>query len=262
MLVVNDIKKIFYEGTQHALTALSSVSFSMQQGDVVMVIGSNGAGKSTLLNIIAGSLFPSSGGITFDGMDITTRKEHRRARVMGRLFQNPLLGTAEELSIEENLAIALSKASCGLSWAIRKKLRRYIQEKLVILEMGLENRLHAKVATLSGGERQALSLLMIALKNPQLLLLDEHTAALDPYYSEKILLLTEYLIRENNMSAVIVTHNMKHALQTGTRLFMMHKGVILYSFDTAEKEKQSITSLVALFSKEKDAINEDELLFQ
>ncbi len=262
MLTLTNIKKVFYEGTQHNITSLSSVGFSMQEGDVITVIGSNGAGKSTLLNIIAGSLAPTEGSIVFEGVDITASKEYRRARVIGRLFQNPLLGTAENLSIEENIAMALSKSSYGLVWAIRKRLRRYIQDQLLTLDMGLEDRLQAKVAVLSGGERQALSLLMVILKNPKLLLLDEHTAALDPYYSEKILSLTEQFIQEHNMNAIMVTHNMKQALQIGNRLFMMHKGRILYSLSPSEKKQQSSASLVDMFSKEKDFMHSDELLLQ
>ncbi len=262
MLRIEKVSKIFNEHSNFQRLALTDITLSINPEDVITIIGSNGAGKSTLFAIISGALKPSTGVVYFGEEDITAKEEYQRAGFIGKMFQNPLHGTAPQLSIIENLTIAINKTSYGLRRAISKQIRAEIQERLSILGMGLEDRLNAKVATLSGGERQALTLLMVILKKPKLLLLDEHTAALDPQYSEKVLQLTQHFISEEKLNALIITHNMNHALSVGNRLYMMHRGRIVRQFAGQEKANLKVPQLVDMFTEIHDGMAHDEILLQ
>ena len=231
MLKLFDVSKTFNPGTITEKKALKNINLELEDGDFVTVIGGNGAGKSTLLNLIAGVHFSDSGSIFLDGMDLTEKPEYKRARYLGRVFQDPMLGTAANMEIEENLAMAMRRGrKRGLSWHIQPAERKIYREKLALLDLGLENRMNAKVGLLSGGQRQALTLLMATLQKPKLLLLDEHTAALDPKTAKKVLELTEEFVSRDNLTTFMVTHNMKDAIRYGNRLIMMMEGRIV--FDT------------------------------
>jgi putative tryptophan/tyrosine transport system ATP-binding protein len=225
LLQLKQINKVFNEGTPDEKIALHEISLELEPGDFVTVIGSNGAGKSTLMNIISGKIFTDIGSVTIDGKNVTYVKEHNRAKLVGRVFQDPMAGSAPTMTIEENLAIAYSRTkNRGLSIGVSKKRRDFFIQKLETLHLGLENRLEAKVGLLSGGERQALSLLMATFTDPKILLLDEHTAALDPSRAELITNLTRDIVQNNNLTTLMVTHNMQQALDLGNRLIMMDKG--------------------------------------
>lgn len=240
MLKIDSISKTFNPGTINEKKALQNLSFHLKPGDFVTVIGGNGAGKSTLLNAIAGVWPVDSGSILLDGTDVTGLPEHKRAGSIGRVFQDPMKGTAPDMWVEENLALAARRGSRrGLRWEITDKEREMYFEKLKALDLGLENRLQVKVGMLSGGQRQALTLFMASLKSPKLLLLDEHTAALDPGTAAKVLEITDRLIEENSLSTLMITHNMTDAIKHGNRLIMMDEGRIV--LDIAGKEKQSLT---------------------
>lgn len=240
MLNILNISKTFNPGTITEKQALVNVDLHLNEGDFVTVIGGNGAGKSTLLNIIAGVYLPDAGIIRLEGTDITNQKEYKRARYFGRVFQDPMNGTAANMQIEENLALAYRRGKKrGLSWGIGAHERDLYREKLAGLDLGLETRLNSKVGLLSGGQRQALTLLMASLKKPKVLLLDEHTAALDPKTATKVLQLTKQIIQKDGLTAFMVTHNMKNALEYGNRLIMMYEGTIIY--DVSGKEKQQLT---------------------
>ena len=240
MLQLKQINKVFNEGTPDEKMALSNIQLELKQGDFVTVIGSNGAGKSTLMNIISGKLLPDIGSISIDGADVSTLSEHKRANQIGRVFQDPMAGTAPNMTIEENLAIAYCRTKKRtLRFGVTKKRRDFLKEQLESLHLGLENRLHAKVGLLSGGERQALSLLMATFTKPKILLLDEHTAALDPSRAELITNLTKKIVAEHQLTTLMVTHNMQQALDLGNRLIMMDKGQII--FESNEEEKQALT---------------------
>ncbi|WP_066295043.1 ABC transporter ATP-binding protein [Bacillus sp. FJAT-29937] len=240
MLQLNQIHKVFNEGTPDEKIALQHMNLHLKPGDFMTVIGSNGAGKSTLMNLISGKLIPDVGSVVIDSKDVTTVKEFKRSRLIGRVFQDPMAGTAPAMTIEENLAIAYSRiATRGLKRGVTKARREFFKEKLETLHLGLENRLQAKVGLLSGGERQALSLLMATFTEPKILLLDEHTAALDPARAELITNLTKEIVETYKLTTLMVTHNMQQALDLGNRLIMMDKGQII--FETTEEQKQKLT---------------------
>lgn len=247
MLELKDVKVIFNEGTSLEKIALEEFNVQIQPGEFVTILGSNGAGKSTLFNVITGTVSCQSGQIYLDGKDITQEKEYRRSKDIGRLFQNPSQGTAPNLSIEENLALAYRRNSPPFSFAVRKKEREVFVQKLAMLEMGLEHRLKMPVGLLSGGQRQAIALMMSILNPPKLLLLDEHTAALDPKSAQKILQMTDHLIRENKMTAMMITHNMKDALEYGDRLLILNNGKVTYDFSGEKKKQLKISDLIELY---------------
>ena len=250
MLDVNNIYKTFNPGTVNQKTALNGVSLHLAPGDFVTVIGGNGAGKSTLLNAVAGVWKVDSGTISIDGVDLTHMPEHKRARYIGRVFQDPMMGTAATMQIEENLALAARRGKARtLRPGITKADREEYIERLKILDLGLENRLTSKVGLLSGGQRQALTLLMASLRKPKLLLLDEHTAALDPKTAAKVLDATEKIVTRDNLTTLMITHNMNDAIQHGNRLIMMYNGRIVIDVSGEEKKKLTVPQLLELFSK-------------
>ena len=240
MLKLSHVKKTFNRGTVTEKRALTGVDLTLADGDFVTVIGGNGAGKSTLLNMIAGVYPLDSGTVELDGEDISRLSEPKRAKYLGRVFQDPMRGTAADMQIEENLALAKRRGQRrGLRWGITKAEREEYAELLKKLDLGLETRMQAKVGLLSGGQRQALTLLMATLTNPRVLLLDEHTAALDPKTASKVLELTEQIVAERQLTTLMVTHNMNDAIRLGNRLIMMHEGRVIY--DVAGEEKRSLT---------------------
>ncbi len=248
MLDLIDVKKTFNPKTVNEKVALNGLNLHLEDGDFVTVIGGNGAGKSTMLNAIAGVWPIDRGSILIDGVDISRQKEHRRAEYLGRVFQDPMTGTAATMQIEENLALAARRGQRRtLRPGITRAERAVYREKLAALGLGLENRMTAKVGLLSGGQRQALTLLMATLRKPRLLLLDEHTAALDPRTAEKVLQLSEKVVAENNLMTLMVTHNMRDAIQYGNRLIMMNEGKIILDISGEEKKRLSIENLMAAF---------------
>lgn len=248
MLILENISKTFNPGTINEKMALNGVNLHLKSGDFVTIIGGNGAGKSTLLNMIAGVYISDTGKITLANEDITEQPEHKRAKLLGRVFQDPMRGTAAGMAIEENLAMAYRRGKRrGLSWGITKQERALYTGKLKMLDLGLENRMTSKVGLLSGGQRQALTLLMATLQRPQLLLLDEHTAALDPKTAHKVLSITEQIIDEQKLTALMVTHNMKDAIRLGNRLIMMHEGRIIYDVEGEEKKSLKVEDLLKKF---------------
>ncbi len=250
MLEIKNLHKTFNKGTINEKIALNGVNLNLNPGDFVTIIGGNGAGKSTTLNAIAGVWPVDEGNIIVDGVDITGLSEHKRAIYLGRVFQDPMVGTAATMSIEENMAIAARRGQRrGFGWGITKKEREDFRERLKELDLGLEERLSSRVGLLSGGQRQAVTLLMAALKQPKLLLLDEHTAALDPKTAAKVLALSDKIIQENNLTAMMVTHNMKDAIAHGNRLIMMHEGKIIYDVSGEEKKKLQVADLLAKFEE-------------
>ena len=253
LLEIKEITKVFGEGTVNEKVALNSVSLTLREGDFVTVIGNNGAGKSTLLNCIAGVYNVDKGSIVLDGKDITRLSEHKRARWMGRVFQDPLKGTAFDMTIEENLAIAYYKnKSRGLSPGITSKDRELFREKLSMLEMGLEDKMTQKVKLLSGGQRQALTLFMAAITGPELLLLDEHTAALDPVAASKVLSLTDRFAEDPKLCTLMITHNMKDALKHGNRTILMKDGQIMMDISGEERRQMTVEKLIEKFSIDND----------
>ena len=245
MLHLKQIYKVFNEGTLDEKIALNQINLSLMPGDFVTVIGSNGAGKSTLMNMISGALTPDVGTVTIDGDDVTNLPEYKRAKLIGRVFQDPMAGTAPTMTIEENLAMAYSRSTTRtLRKGVTKKRREHFKEQLASLHMGLENRLNAKVGLLSGGERQALSLLMATFTEPKILLLDEHTAALDPSRAELITNITKEIVDKLQLTTLMVTHNMQQAIDLGNRLIMMDKGQIIFSVGGEEKQKLTIEDLL------------------
>ena len=250
MLEVNNIYKTFNVGTVNQKTALNGVSLHLKEGDFCTVIGGNGAGKSTLLNAVAGVWPVDQGTIYIDGVDLTHMAEHKRAKYIGRVFQDPMMGTAATMQIEENLALAARRGkSRTLRIGITKAEREEYIERLKILDLGLEERLTSKVGLLSGGQRQALTLLMASLVKPKLLLLDEHTAALDPKTAAKVLDATEKIVSRDNLTTLMITHNMKDAIAHGNRLIMMYNGRIVIDVAGEEKKKLTVPQLLELFSK-------------
>lgn len=250
MLEIKNISKTFNKGTINEKRALNGVNLNLAPGDFVTIIGGNGAGKSTTLNAIAGAWYVDSGQIIVDGTDITRLPEHKRAAYLGRVFQDPMTGTASTMSIEENMAIAARRgARRGLRWGISKKEREDYKRQLKELNLGLEDRLSSKVGLLSGGQRQAITLLMAAARKPKLLLLDEHTAALDPKTAAKVLEISDKIIAEHGLTAMMVTHNMKDAIAHGNRLIMMHEGKIIYDVSGEEKKRLHVSDLLAKFEE-------------
>ncbi|MBQ8592337.1 MAG: ABC transporter ATP-binding protein [Lachnospiraceae bacterium] len=250
MLQVKDIYKTFNPGTVNEKTALNGLALELQEGDFVTVIGGNGAGKSTMLNAIAGVWTVDEGKIFIDGIDVTKLPEHKRAKYLGRVFQDPMTGTAANMQIEENLALAARRgAKRTLRIGITQKERESYKEKLKILDLGLEERLTAKVGLLSGGQRQALTLLMATLQKPKLLLLDEHTAALDPKTAAKVLDATDRIVAKDNLTTIMITHNMKDAIAHGNRLIMMHEGRVIYDVRGEEKKNLKVADLLAKFEQ-------------
>ena len=250
MLELKNICKTFNPGTVNEKRALTGLNLTLNDGDFVTVIGGNGAGKSTMLNAVAGTWMVDSGSILIDGTDVTRLPEHKRAAFIGRVFQDPMMGTAPTMQIEENLALAARRGECrGLGWGITKAERAQYREMLHRLDLGLEDRLTSKVGLLSGGQRQALTLLMASLKKPKLLLLDEHTAALDPKTAAKVLSLSDQIVEENHLTTMMVTHNMKDAIVHGNRLIMMYDGHIVIDVSGEDKKKLTVPDLLALFSK-------------
>ena len=248
MLKLDNICKTFNPGTINEKKALQNLSLTLKPGDFVTVIGGNGAGKSTMLNAIAGVWPVDSGSITIDGINVTGECEHKRAAYIGRVFQDPMLGTAPNMQIEENLALAMRRGRRrGLRWGVTKAEREQYRDRLKGLGLGLEDRMTAKVGLLSGGQRQALTLLMASLKQPKLLLLDEHTAALDPKTADKVLALSDQIVQENNLTTLMITHNMKDAIKYGNRLIMMYEGHIIYDVSGEEKKKLQVSDLLAKF---------------
>lgn len=250
MLKLEKVSKTFNVGTVNEKKVLHEIDLTLEDGDFVTIIGGNGAGKSTLLNMISG-LFPlDSGIITLDGEDISLQDEHQRAKKIGRLFQDPMLGTAADMQIDENLALAKRRGQKrGLAWGITKKEKAEYHELVKALGLGLEDRLTTKVGLLSGGQRQALTLLMATLKRPKILLLDEHTAALDPATSAKVLKLTCEIVAKQNLTAMMVTHNMQDAIDVGNRLIMMYDGKIIYDVKGEDKKKLKVSDLLKKFEE-------------
>ena len=250
MLKITNLQKTFHPGTVNAKTALAGLDLTLENGDFVTVIGGNGAGKSTLLNAISGVWKPDYGTIEIDGIDVTNMPEHKRAKFLGRVFQDPMMGTAPDMEIAENLGIAAKRGTKRkLRWGIRKVQRQQYKELLATLELGLENRLSSKVGLLSGGQRQAVTLLMATINRPKLLLLDEHTAALDPKTAAKVLEITNKIVTENNLTTLMITHNMHDAIEYGNRLIMMHEGKVIVDVSGEEKKKLTIPQLLELFEK-------------
>ena len=263
MLDIVNVSKTFNPGTVNEKTALRNVSLHLDRGDFVTVIGSNGAGKSTLFNAVGGSFFTDTGSIRLDGVDLTFLPEHKRAKHIGRMFQDPLKGTAPHLTIEENLALAYLRASERTSpfSRINKKDRERFRESLAELGLGLEDRMHHPVGLLSGGQRQALTLLMATLVTPKLLMLDEHTAALDPATAEKVLELTRRIVSEREITCLTVTHNITSALELGNRTVMMHDGEIVLELSGEERSRMTVPALMELFrEKTAQTLDNDRML--
>ena len=258
MLKVNNISKTFNAGTINEKKAIDGLSLSLKEGDFVTVIGGNGAGKSSLLNAVAGVWPVDSGSIELAGENITGLQEYKRAKLIGRVFQDPMMGTAPDMWIEENLAIAMRRGEKRkLKWMVTKQDRELYREKLSELGLGLEDRLQVKVGLLSGGQRQALTLLMATLKSPKLLLLDEHTAALDPATAAKVLELSDSVVEKNNLTTLMITHNMTDAIRHGNRLIMMNAGHIILDIEGEEKQhltKQELLDKFAGHQEETDAV--------
>ena len=243
MLEIQNVSKTFNAGTVNQKIALNGLNLKLNEGDFVTVIGGNGAGKSTMLNAVAGVWPVDEGKILIDGVDVTRLSEHQRAAYIGRVFQDPMTGTAATMQIEENLALAARTLRIGITKAEREQYR----ELLKTLDLGLEDRLTARVGLLSGGQRQALTLLMATMNKPKLLLLDEHTAALDPKTALKVLTLSARIVEENHLTTMMITHNMKDAIKYGNRLIMMHEGHIIYDVAGEEKQKLHVSDLLAKF---------------
>ena len=250
MLELKNIYKTFNAGTINEKSVFEGLSLTLNDGDFVTVIGGNGAGKSTMLNVISGAYPVDDGKVIIDGKDVTRLPEHKRAQYIGRVFQDPRLGTASDMWVEENMSIADSRGhKRGIRWAIRGKDRAKYRELLSMLDLGLEDRLTTKMGLLSGGQRQAVTLLMASMKKPKLLLLDEHTAALDPKTAAKVLEITNKVVSENKLTTLMITHNMKDAIEYGNRIIMMHNGNIILDISGEEKKQLTVEQLLTMFSK-------------
>ena len=262
MLTLKQVKKTFNPGTVNEKHALNGLNLHLDEGEFVSVIGSNGAGKSTMFNAICGSFVPDSGSIHLDGKNITYVPEHKRASVIGRVFQDPMKGTAPNMTIEENLALAYAKGTRGpLAFALRKKEASYLRDRVAEFDMGLEDRMKTKVGLLSGGQRQVVTLLMCTIVPPKLLLLDEHTAALDPATAQKVMEITDMLVKRHNLTTMMITHNMSAALTTGTRTIMMDDGEIIFDVSGKERDDISLDELLKMYSQKKNkSFDNDRML--
>ena len=261
MLEIKEIWKTFHAGTVNEKQALRGISLTLEDGDFCTVIGGNGAGKSTMLNAVAGTFPVDAGTISIGGTDVTRLPEFKRAKFIGRVFQNPMMGTAPTMQIVENLALAARRGQPrGLKWGLSKAEKDRYQALLHGLDLGLEDRLTSKVGLLSGGQRQALTLLMASLQKPKLLLLDEHTAALDPKTAAKVLELSDRIVAENHLTTMMVTHNMKDAIAHGNRLIMLYNGRIVIDVSGEEKKKLTVPQLLELFSKVSGSDEADDKL--
>ena len=250
MLEIKNVSKTFAKDTVNEHKALNNINLTLNDGEFVTIVGSNGAGKSTLFNMICGTFEQDSGSIILDGKDISFMPEHKRARLVGRVFQDPMKVTAPNMTIEENLALAYSRAgSSFFSQAIGKKKREYFQEHLARFDMGLEDRMKTKIGLLSGGQRQVVTLLMCTIVTPKLLLLDEHTAALDPVTADKVMKITNNIVKENNITTMMITHNMRDAITHGNRLIMMWEGKIILDIQGEEKKKLTVKDLLDKFEE-------------
>ncbi|MCI5622184.1 MULTISPECIES: ABC transporter ATP-binding protein [Anaerostipes] len=250
MLEIRNVHKTFNKGTINEKKALNGVELHLDPGDFVTIIGGNGAGKSTMLNMISGVYPIDQGTIILDGKDISDLPEYKRAYMLGRVFQDPMMGTAAGMEIQENMAMAYRRGKKrGLSWGITKKEKKIFKEKLMMLDLGLEDRMTSKVGLLSGGQRQALTLLMATLRKPSLLLLDEHTAALDPKTAKKVLDITQKIVEKDNLTTLMVTHNMKDAIHIGNRLIMMSDGKVIYDVKGEEKKNLKVADLLKKFEE-------------
>ncbi len=248
MLHIENIKKTFFKNTINEKVALNGLSLHLEEGDFVTVIGGNGAGKSTLLNSIAGAFMVDEGSIFIDDIDVTKMPEHKRAAHIGRVFQDPMMGTAANMQIEENMLLAMRRGkSMGLSWIFDKEQRKEIQKALATLDLGLEDRVQTRMGMLSGGQRQSITLLMATMVRPKILLLDEHTAALDPKTASKVLELTDRIVTEHGLTSLMITHNMRDALRYGNRLIMMDAGKIVVDVKGDEKKSMTVNDLLAKF---------------
>lgn len=253
MLTLKQLDKTFGAGTASAHHALCGIDLTLQDGEFVTVIGSNGAGKSTLFGAVSGSFFVDRGRIALDGEDITYLPEHKRAKRIARIFQDPMRGTAPDLTLEENVALAYARAGGHLfAPALPRKKRAFFREQLARLDMGLEDRMKTRIGLLSGGQRQAVTLLMATINTPRVLLLDEHTAALDPKTADKVLQITEEIVARDNLTTMMVTHNMKHAIQYGNRLIMMDSGRVVVDIRGEEKKHLTVRDLLEKFNIEND----------
>ena len=261
MLEIKNVCKTFNAGTVNEKRVFDGLSLTLEEGDFVTVIGGNGAGKSTMLNIVSGAYTPDEGSISIDGVDVTRLPEYKRAKYIGRVFQDPMMGTAANMWIEENLALAARRGKPRtLRIGITKAEREEYMEKLKILDLGLEDRMTAKVGLLSGGQRQALTLLMATLQKPKLLLLDEHTAALDPKTAAKVLDATQRIVETNQLTTMMITHNMRDAITYGNRLIMMYDGHIVVDVSGEEKKNLTVEQLLSLFSKASGSDEADDKL--
>lgn len=250
MIIIKEVHKTFNPGSPNEKKALLGVNLNLKKGDFITVIGGNGAGKSTLLNVIAGAYKIDEGKIEIDSVAVNLQPEHKRADYIGRVFQDPMMGTAASMTIEENLSMAYRRGrKRGLRWGITGKEHAVFRDHLSQLELGLENRLNAKVGLLSGGQRQALTLLMATITEPKLLLLDEHTAALDPKTAQKVLALTDKIIKAHNLTTLMITHNMRDALKYGNRTIMMHEGRVILDIDASQKRELKVDDLLKMFER-------------
>ncbi len=261
MIKLVNISKVFSPGTVNENAAIRNVDLVVHEGDFITIIGSNGAGKTTLFNLISGNMLPTEGQVLINGRDVTKEHEYKRARYIGRIFQDPLLGTASNMTLEDNMMITHRKGHKGLRISLNNAMREFFREKLTSLEMGLEHRLKDNVGLLSGGQRQALTLLTMVISHPELILLDEHTAALDPRNAKVVLELTMRFIKDYGLTTMMITHNMNHAIQYGNRLLMMDKGEIILDISGAEKQALTVEKLVDKFHDiRKRTLESDEVM--
>lgn len=261
MIRLTDINKRFHETTPNEVHLIKNLNLQVKKGDFITIIGSNGAGKTTLFNLISGNLLPSSGSIFINQKEVTKDPEYKRANTIGRIFQDPLLGTASGMTLEDNMMITYKKGFKWLSISLGKKMREFFKTELIQLDMGLETRMKENVCMLSGGQRQALTLLMTVLSNPKILLLDEHTAALDPRNAAIVMDLTQKFIQDHSLTTLMITHNMKHAIEFGNRLLMMDSGEIIIDIEGDEKKDLTPGKLVEMFSRiRKKEFENDEVL--
>jgi putative tryptophan/tyrosine transport system ATP-binding protein len=258
MIELRNVSIVFNQGTVNENQALSDINLRVKEGDFITIIGSNGAGKSTLFNLIAGSLSPTQGFISVNDRNVTQEPEYKRAQYIGRIFQNPLLGTASNMSLEDNMMITYRKGFKWLKRSLNHKMREYFRSELIQLNMGLENRMKENLVMFSGGQRQALTLLMMVLSKPALILLDEHTAALDPKNAQIVLALTNKFIKDFKLTAMMITHNMSHAIEFGNRLLMMDKGEIIYDVEGEAKKELTVEKLIERFHDIRHKTFEDD----